>query len=234
MLARVRPRKQLSRSRRRYQPKTAKLQIDEDIRNAVEVGAATVDEVMEFLIREGLQEQRYELARQRAQRMLTDASARRTQAEADIKHYLPPLPRSAKRLFNHLRVLLVIAEQKHMFGGQPELQAIHVGKWAVLMERWPELGSALTADPGRLAQLETANSTEELLRRIGSSVPTSTVSQDLLTFLGSRRSWVRSQSDSSSSNRPHPLRATRSHLMDWSSGQLHQSFDVQHPSLRPA
>src|SRR6266498_2732509 len=99
MLARVRPRKQLSRSRRRYQPKTAKLQIDEDIRNAVEVGAATVDEVMEFLIREGLQEQRYELARQRAQRMLTDASARRTQAEADIKHYLPPLPRSAKRLF---------------------------------------------------------------------------------------------------------------------------------------
>jgi hypothetical protein len=159
--------------------------IDHEIRQAVNGGAATVDEVMAVIVGQGLRLRYQELARQRAQRMLTDDSARRTQAESEIREYLPPLPRSAKRLFNHLRVLLVVAEQKHMFGGHPELQARHLGKWAVLLERWPEFGSALTADPGRLADLEAATSIEELSKQLGPLVPTLAVSQDLLDFLKS-------------------------------------------------
>jgi hypothetical protein len=124
-----------------------------------------------------------ELARQRAQRILADKSASRAQAESEISEYLPALPRSAKRLFNHLRILLIIAEQKHMFGGQPELHARHLGKWAVLLERWPELGSALTADPRRLAQLEAVTSVKELSNHLDPAVPKAVASQELLDFL---------------------------------------------------
>jgi hypothetical protein len=175
----------VARDYKKFRTRQAQRQIDQDIREVVASGAATVNEVVKVLVNQGLEERRHELARQRAQRMLTDDSARRTQAEAEIKDHLPALPRSAKRLFNHLRVLLVIAEQKQMFGGQPELQAIHVGKWAVLLEQWPELGSALTADPGRLTELETATSIEELSKRLGPSMPASAASQNLLAFLKS-------------------------------------------------
>jgi hypothetical protein len=173
------------RDYRKFRTRQAQRQIDQDIRKVVAAGATTVDAVLKRLGRQSLEMGRYGLARQRAQRMLTDSSVRRTQAETEIKDHLPTLPRSAKRLFNHLRVLLVIAEQKHMFGGQPELQAIHIGKWAVLLEQWPELGSALTADPVRLTELETATTIEELSKRLGPSVPASAPSQNLLDFLRS-------------------------------------------------
>jgi hypothetical protein len=170
---------------RSYRAKQAQYEIDHDIRQVVNAGATTVDEVMKALLAEHLKPQRRELARQRAQRILADESPRRTQAESEIKQHLPTLPRSAKRLFNHLRVLLVIAEQKQMFGGQPELQGNHLGKWAVLLERWPELGSALAGDPGQLAKLEAATSIDDLSARLGPAVPTSVVSQELLAFLKS-------------------------------------------------
>jgi hypothetical protein len=159
--------------------------LDNDIRRTLAAGAETVEEVMEALAADDLEPKWVELAKQRAQRMLADESVLRTQAESEIKKYLPPLPRSAKRLFNHLRVLLVVAEQRHMFGGQPELQAKHLGKWAVLLERWPELGSALTAQPGKLAELEAATSIEELSTRLHPALASSLTSQDLLAFLKS-------------------------------------------------
>jgi hypothetical protein len=170
---------------RSYRAKQAQRQIDRDIRQVVNAGATTVEEVMKALDAAHLQPQRQELARQRAQRILADESPRRTQAEAEIKEHLPALPRSAKRLFNHLRVLLVIAEQKQMFGGQPELQGKHLGKWAVLLERWPELGSALAADPRRLTILEKATTIDDLPSRLGPAVPASVASQELLRFLQS-------------------------------------------------
>lgn len=169
-----------------YRAKQAQRQIDRDVRQVVNAGATTVEKVMNALDAAQLPPQRLELARQRAQRILADESPRRAQAEDEIKEHLPGLPRSAKRLFNHLRVLLVIAEQKQMFGGQPELQGEHLGKWAVLLERWPELGSALAADPGRLTVLEAATSIDELSTRLGPAVPASVASQELLSFLQSR------------------------------------------------
>jgi hypothetical protein len=168
---------------RSYRTKQAQRQIDHDIRQVVNAGAATVEEVIGALVGKSLEPQRRELARQRAQRILADESPHRTEAESEIKEYLPALPRSAKRLFNHLRVLLVIAEQKQMFGGQPELQAKHLARWAVLLERWPEVASALTANPGRLAELEAATDIEELSTLLGAALPASLASQDLLGFL---------------------------------------------------
>jgi hypothetical protein len=170
---------------REYRAKQAQHQIDRDVRQVVNAGATTVEEVMKALDAAHLQPQRQELARQRAQRILADESPRRAEAEAEIKEHLPSLPRSAKRLFNHLRVLLVIAEQKQMFGGQPELQGKHLGKWAVLLEQWPELGSTLAADPGRLTVLEAATSIDQLSTRLGPAVPASVASQELLNFLQS-------------------------------------------------
>lgn len=165
-----------------YRTRQEQSQIDQAIHASMAAGAETVDEVMTALGDERPYWQHSELGRQRAQRILADESPHRTQAESEIKKHLPTLPRSAKRLFNHLRVLLVVAEEKRMFGGQPELQAKHLGKWAVLVERWPELGTALAVDPGRLVQLEAATSIEELSKLLGSAVP---ATQDLLTFLRS-------------------------------------------------
>ena len=41
-----------------------------------------------------------------------------------------------------------------MLGGEPALEATHLGKWAVLLERWPELGFAIRANPALLADVE--------------------------------------------------------------------------------
>ena len=68
--------------------------------------------------------------------------------------FLPRVPRSAKRLANHLRLLLAIASQRNMLGGDPMLEAAHLGKWAVLLQRWPELGFAICENPALLADLE--------------------------------------------------------------------------------
>lgn len=124
--------------------KQAQRQIDHDMRQVMIAGAATLEEVMKALNAGRLDPQWQELARQRAQRMLADESALQTQAEAEaeIAQHLPALPRGVKRLIHQLRILFVIADEKHMFGGLPELQSKHVAKWAVLLERWPELGSA--------------------------------------------------------------------------------------------
>jgi hypothetical protein len=171
------------RDYRTFRTRQIQRQIDQDILQTLAAGAETVDEVMEVLVGNGLEPGYVPLARQRAQRRLADESVHRSQAESEIKEHLPSLPRSAKRLFNHLRVLLVVAEQKHMFGGQPELQGKHLGKWAVLLERWPELSSALTVQPGKLAELESATSIEELSTRLNLALPSSVASQELFTFL---------------------------------------------------
>ena len=96
------------------------------------------------------------LASQLLQRELVDDSELRQQAEREILEFLPPYPRSAKRMLNHLRVLLVVASLREMLGGTPPLTAAHLGKWVVLTERWPDLARALKKSPDKLAGLESA------------------------------------------------------------------------------
>ena len=94
------------------------------------------------------------LAGQRFERFVADDSILRQQAESEILKFLPSVPRSAKRLANHLRLLLVVASERKMLGGEPPLEATHLGKWAVLLERWPELGFAIRTNPALLANME--------------------------------------------------------------------------------
>jgi hypothetical protein len=109
-----------------------------------------------------VKEGKTQLVDQRVQRLLTDEYVLRQQAESEIVAFLPPLPRNAKRVLNHLRVLLTIAIGREMFGGEPELEAKHLAKWIVLSERWPEIMWAVAQDPHVMKTLEAARDVNEL------------------------------------------------------------------------
>jgi KAP family P-loop domain len=127
------------------------------------------------------------LAGQRFAQFIADDWILRQQAESEAVKFLPRVPRSAKRLVNHLRLLLVVASERKMLGGKPPLEATHLGKWAVLLERWPELGFAIRADPARLADIEkTAHDNPQALTElIQSFSPTATDLPDTIEFFKS-------------------------------------------------
>jgi hypothetical protein len=127
------------------------------------------------------------LASQRLERFLTDESMLRENAESKILEFLPTMPLNAKRLINHLRLLLVVASERRMLGGIPPMEAAHLGKWVVLLERWPEIGWAVHADPAALVHLEEAveisdrgAALEGIVRTVAPQV---VVSPDLTAFL---------------------------------------------------
>jgi hypothetical protein len=97
-----------------------------------------------------------DLIRERIQRLLSDDSEFMKEAQAEVMDFVEPLPRHAKRLLNRLRLLLFVAHERRMFGGDPDLSPRHIGKWAVLCERWPELAQALSINPKLMADLENA------------------------------------------------------------------------------
>jgi KAP family P-loop domain len=127
------------------------------------------------------------LRQDKEERRITDESEERKQGEAAILKFLAPddVPRRAKRMVNHLRLLLLVADKRKMFGGVPPLNGAHLGKWIVLLERWPELGRALRADPGVMAVIEEVARTDQralqdVLQRIAPDV---IASADLAGFL---------------------------------------------------
>ena len=99
-------------------------------------------EFLEDLVREGIQHR------------LSDDSEIMREAQAEAMGFVEPYPRHAKRLLNRLRLLLFIAHARRMFGGDPPLMPRHLGKWAVLCERWPELAQALSVHPDMMSELE--------------------------------------------------------------------------------
>lgn len=125
--------------------------------------------------------------RDEEERFITDESPERKQGEAAILKFLADddVPRRAKRMVNHLRLLLLVADKREMFGGSPPLQASHLGKWVVLLERWPELGRALRADPSVMALIEEAATTDPrtLQDVLHGIVPEVASSADLAAFL---------------------------------------------------
>jgi hypothetical protein len=94
------------------------------------------------------------LLRERLQHYLEDESELQKEAEDEVIRHLDPLPRHAKRLLNRLRLLLFVAHERRMFGGSPILSPRHIGKWAVLSERWPELAQAISRAPELMVPLE--------------------------------------------------------------------------------
>jgi hypothetical protein len=116
------------------------------------------------------------LLRQRVRYYLVETSALRRDALAEIKERLPALPRSAKRIYNHLHLVLSIAVGRAALGGSPKLEPRHLGKWVVLIDRWPELHPILSSTPEVMSKLETSADVEELEQIIGSIRPNLTVS----------------------------------------------------------
>jgi len=105
------------------------------------------------------------LLRERIQRYLEDESELQREAEDEVMRHLEPVPRHAKRLLNRLRLLLFIAHERRMFGGSPPLTPRHIGKWAVLCERWPELAQSVQKEPTVMLDLESASRHRAALRR---------------------------------------------------------------------
>lgn len=95
-----------------------------------------------------------DLVRERIQRRLIDDSDVIREAQAEVMNYVEPFPRHAKRFLNRLRLLIFIAHERRMFGGEPYLSGRHIGKWTVLSERWPEVAQMLSLKPDLMSRLE--------------------------------------------------------------------------------
>jgi hypothetical protein len=128
--------------------------IDQEIEAVKHAGINDPAELERRVRASSVAKKRQGLAEQRLRRSLVDDSELKRQATAKILGYLPPQPRSAKRMLNHLRVLLVVAYEREMLGGSPPLTAEHLGKWVVLTERWPDLARLLKLQPDWLRDLE--------------------------------------------------------------------------------
>jgi len=114
---------------------------------------------------------------------LKEYSARREEAEQELMSFLPVNPRRAKRLVNHERLYALIAEDRGIFGGDPELTHRHLAKWVLIVEGWPRLGAALTRNPDGIAALERSGTLSELQAAIDTMVPMVRASDELLQVL---------------------------------------------------
>lgn len=111
-----------------------------------------------------------ELINQRIQRFVVDESRLRQRAELTVSLHIPILPRGAKRAINQLRVTLAIAERRGMFDRNTLLQPEHLGKWVVLIERWPDMAARLASNPQMIVDLESL-SVSDMSRKISDMLP---------------------------------------------------------------
>jgi len=96
------------------------------------------------------------LVEQRARRLLVESSV--AEASLEMVPFLPRLPRSVKRVANRMYLIVSIAVTRDMFGGDPPLEAHHLGKWVVLLDHWPDLAQAVIRDPSLAGRLEKSDS----------------------------------------------------------------------------
>lgn len=94
------------------------------------------------------------LVEQRKQKLLIDDEYFRKELSSLIVDFLQPLPRNAKRFLNRFRVNLLIAHSRGLLTSDPKVSAQQIGKWLVLLERWPQLGRSLSAAPEKMQILE--------------------------------------------------------------------------------
>ncbi len=105
-----------------------------------------------------------EEVRRRLQLRATDDEKIRSRAEKVILNLLdlmPPLPRMVKRLLNRLYFLLVVAYKRNLISSG-KVSPEQLGKWAVLLDRWPEATRAITENPGLVGELERAARQEDV------------------------------------------------------------------------
>jgi Arc/MetJ-type ribon-helix-helix transcriptional regulator len=128
-------------------------EIDEEIQNITGATNA-LSEIEAQVLKDGKFEKASDLVRKQVNSYLTEQSDEVRQVEAVIAEYPPELPRSAKRMLNHARLLTRIARDRGLFVG--DLTPEHLGKWIVLNERWASVAEAVTRDDELMARLEAA------------------------------------------------------------------------------
>jgi hypothetical protein len=116
-------------------------------------------------------------------RRLLRYRAERDEAEKELGPYLPANPRQAKRIINHERLYALIAEDRGIFGGNPELTHRHLAKWVLILEHWPRLGAALTREPAKMQEIEECLTVEMLGQVIDSLISGTQVTDELFQFL---------------------------------------------------
>ena len=134
-----------------------RMDLQQEIDNKIQEVAGrrnALTEIEKQVLEDGQFEKASDLVRKQVDTYLTEQSNEVKQVEAVITQYPPALPRSAKRMLNHARLLTRIARDRDLFVG--DLTAAHLGKWIVLNERWRSVAEAVTRDEELMARLEAA------------------------------------------------------------------------------
>ena len=135
---------------RRIRKSTAK--IDETIRDNVLSRSESSVDVLKQVVAQSITTASSRLIEQRARRVKVEQLV--MEGSGELSSYLPGLPRSVKRVANRHYLLASVAVSRDMIGGTPPLTAQHLAKWAVVMERWPELAEGIIAQPSLAGELE--------------------------------------------------------------------------------
>lgn len=128
------------------------VEIDETIRDNVSSPSETSVETITQVVAQSVTSVSSRLIEQRARRVKVEQLVR--DGSGELSSYLPGLPRSVKRIANRHYLLASVAVSRDMIGGTPSLTAQHLGKWAVMMERWPELAAEIIDRPSLAGELE--------------------------------------------------------------------------------
>lgn len=97
---------------------------------------------------------------------LLDHAPELDDVERVILQVPPNLPRGAKRMLNHARLLTQIARARKLFDGDPGLAPAHLGAWIVLGERWPSIARRVEQDPLCLGRLQALAQSPDALERV--------------------------------------------------------------------
>lgn len=108
-------------------------------------------------------------------------------ATKEMLPFIPRLPRSVKRMVNLEHLLISVAVSRDMIGGSPALSARHIGKWVVLLHRWPGLANAIVTQPGLLQEAEASDGGGDLDRFLAPDLMphTTAAREQLARFLSS-------------------------------------------------
>ena len=134
------------------------------------------------------QEQLARLVKQGKQRLLINEDYLMQQVGPLVERFLQPLPRNAKRFMNRLRINVLIADGRGLFTSNPRVAPNQIGKWLLLMERWPQLGLSLCADPDKMKKLEEKSANKKVvqstfMRQIELLAPAYTGDENLRRFV---------------------------------------------------
>jgi hypothetical protein len=176
------------RRRKRRMARTATDHVDSTIRSSVQETSGTGISTVSDAISQSSASLERDTVTSKASPKLVEQVARKivieelvADATKELIPFLPRLPRSVKRMVNQERLLISVAVCRDMIG--PEVTARHVGKWAVLLERWPDLADAVIAQP-EMMQIAEGAAGQRDLDGVSAPVPTLPAArQELIDFL---------------------------------------------------